>query len=290
MLLFLLANITSRLAILATFFIYIRAGREIYKKHTQLKNFSSHHEPEPLPVMNDPFSASKTTEITVTSESVAEQNGIDLTTLGGRRDPEAPLGPAKPNPAYSVNVFADRSSVNRAGQGELIKPVVSHASQTGQYTQSQQRSVTSNPVRRRQAYEANNAAWSYTKCAILFFSALLVTWIPSSANRVYSVVHTSRTSLPLEYMSALVLPLQGFWNAIIYIVTSWKACQMLADDVLAGAGRRPKIQELVGFPRNDNFQMMSPSRNPGSKNYESESMTELANSRPNSEEQHKRRR
>jgi hypothetical protein len=96
--------------------------------------------------------------------------------------------------------------------------------------------------------------------------------------------------VPLEYASAFVLPLQGFWNALIYIVTSWKACQMLADDVLHGAGRRPNVQELVGFPRADNFKMMSAGRKgPNDKNYESESMTELANSRPNSHEHSKAR-
>lgn len=46
------------------------------------------------------------------------------------------------------------------------------------------------------------------KCAILFFTALLVTWIPSSANRAFSVLHANEVSLPLE-----VLPLQDFWNA-----------------------------------------------------------------------------
>ncbi len=87
------------------------------------------------------------------------------------------------------------------------------------------------------AYEANNAAWSYTKCAILFFTAMLVAWIPSSANRVYSVVHTDEASLPLEYMSALVLPLQGLWNTVIYMVTSWKACKQLAADLFGPAPR-----------------------------------------------------
>jgi hypothetical protein len=272
------------IAILLTFFIYIRAGSEIYKKHKQLKNFSSHHEPESSPPMNDPFGASKTTEVTVTSEEM-NQNGIDLTSLG-RRGSAAPSGPVRPNAAYSVNIFADKNLASRDGQGDAIVPIQSNV--TLPSAQTTQRAANSNPFRRRQAYEANNAAWSYSKCALLFFSALLITWIPSSANRVFSVVHTEESSIPLEYASALVLPLQGFWNAVIYIVTSWKACQMLADDILQGAGHRPQIQELVGFPRNDNFKMMSPGRRATSdKTYESESMTELANTRPNSEEHSK---
>jgi hypothetical protein len=31
-----------------------------------------------------------------------------------------------------------------------------------------------------------------------------------------------------------VLPLQGFWNAIIYIVTSWAACKSMGGYVLGG--------------------------------------------------------
>ncbi|KAK3896455.1 hypothetical protein C8A05DRAFT_40010 [Staphylotrichum tortipilum] len=40
-------------------------------------------------------------------------------------------------------------------------------------------------------------------------------------------------------MSAFVLPLQGFWNSIIYFVTSWAAVRMLADDVRGWCGRGP---------------------------------------------------
>jgi hypothetical protein len=278
----------SRIAILVTFFIYTRAGSEIYKKHKQLKNFSSHIEPEPLPPMDDPINSSKTTEVMVTSE-IVDHNAIDLSPLG-RRGSETPSAPRAPNAAYSVTISSSKRAFSRReSHGDVILPIQSNA--TVSTPPITHRAATANPMRRRQAYEANTAAWSYTKCAILFFSALLVTWIPSSANRVYSVVHVGESSEPLEYMSAFVLPLQGFWNAIIYVVTSWKACQLLVDDILHGArvGRRPNVQELVGFPRADNFKMMSPSRkSPSDKNYESESMTELANSRPSSTEHSKR--
>ncbi|TAQ85797.1 hypothetical protein B7494_g5889 [Chlorociboria aeruginascens] len=74
---------------------------------------------------------------------------------------------------------------------------------------------------------ANTAAWSYTKVAFLFFVALMVTWVPSSANRVYSLAYPGRISIPLEFASALVLPLQGFWNTVVYILTSWDSCKQL---------------------------------------------------------------
>jgi hypothetical protein len=115
-----------------------------------------------------------------------------------------------------------------------------------------------NASSRRRNFESHNAAWAYTKCAILFFSVLLITWIPSSGNRVYSMVNGGDVSKPLFFASAFVLPLQGFWNAIIYIVTSWAACKSLWGYCVAGlagwrdwagvrwlGGRRVSIVEIV---------------------------------------------
>ena len=62
---------------------------------------------------------------------------------------------------------------------------------------------------------------AYTKCASLFFLSIIVTWVPSSANRVYGLNHTSSPSYPLSLGAAAVLPLQGFWNTIIFFWISW---------------------------------------------------------------------
>ncbi|KAK5656164.1 hypothetical protein OQA88_4924 [Cercophora sp. LCS_1] len=271
------------IVILITFFIYIRAGREIYKKHKQLRDFSySHHEPEPMPPMDDPFSSTKTTEVVVTSEARDKAAGFDLTAPSGsrmQRASEPAAAPKQPNPAYSVTIQSGRRGNGRGSYGDMVLPIQTNVSAET----APPAPKTGNPLRRRAAYEANNATWSYTKCAILFFTAMLVTWIPSSANRLYSLIHTNQTSVALEYMSAFVLPLQGFWNAIIYMVTSWKACKMLYNDMFRG-GRHQK-QETVGR----SFQMMSSGRS-GSKSsgktYKTESMTELAGSRPSTNERH----
>ena len=69
--------------------------------------------------------------------------------------------------------------------------------------------------------------WSYYKCALLFFVAVVVTWVPSSANRIYSLVFPEKVSFGLSLAAGLVLPLQGFWNTLIYIATSWLTCKAL---------------------------------------------------------------
>lgn len=60
---------------------------------------------------------------------------------------------------------------------------------------------------------------AYLRTSFLFALSVLVTWIPSSMNRIHS--WTSGES-PFEFhvATAAVLPLQGLWNAIIFFVTS----------------------------------------------------------------------
>lgn len=88
----------------------------------------------------------------------------------------------------------------------------------------------------KSAMKANKAAFAYARCAMLFFIGLLITWLPSSMNRVYSYVHKD-TNFPLSFLSALVLPAQGFWNFTVYTGTSWKSCVSLWEDVRS-RGRR----------------------------------------------------
>jgi hypothetical protein len=82
-----------------------------------------------------------------------------------------------------------------------------------------------NPSVSLPSIDANRAAISYCKCALLFFAAMLVTWVPSTINRLVTLVHPHDPIFALNYVAALVLPLQGFWNATIYIFTSLPACK-----------------------------------------------------------------
>ncbi|KAJ5715919.1 uncharacterized protein N7483_013100 [Penicillium malachiteum] len=82
-------------------------------------------------------------------------------------------------------------------------------------------------IQRRFLTESNPAKWVYTKYAMLFFVALLVTWVPSTANRVCALVRPDAFSFGLNYASSFVLPLQGFWNSLIYVSISWPAFKTL---------------------------------------------------------------
>ena len=55
--------------------------------------------------------------------------------------------------------------------------------------------------------------------------------VPSTINRCYALAHPDQVNFGLNYVSSLVFPLQGFWNVIVYIVTSQTACKRLWSDI-----------------------------------------------------------
>lgn len=56
---------------------------------------------------------------------------------------------------------------------------------------------------------------------------MLRTQVPSSVNRVYALTHPGASNIPLAFAAGIVLSLMGFWNSVIYIVTSRAACKEL---------------------------------------------------------------
>ena len=65
---------------------------------------------------------------------------------------------------------------------------------------------------------ALRGARAYTHVAILLFIIMVIYWVPSTVNRAYSFNHPP--SFGLNLAAASVLPLQGFFNCIIYCFTS----------------------------------------------------------------------
>ena len=232
----------------------------------------------------------KTTEVTVTTEALDPSGDIQMHRMS-RQGSNMKLMQPPHGQAYSITISSDHQppvlpEPDRATpySGPRFSEMPPPKDGNGNDNRAQR-------IARRRNQELNNAAWSYTKCAILFFTALLITWVPSSANRVYSVIHPGEISATLELMSALVLPLQGFWNAGIYILTSRAACKALLQDILSS--RRPEKKGVPHRFGTSHVQHLpsSASQHPfrgtprSGKTYETESMTELANSRGSSAEE-----
>ena len=240
--------------IVVAFAIYIAAGHSIFTKRRQLRAFSSPARPQIIAVEN-PFTSFKTTEVHVTSE-LADIPHHDYRNIfskvddrGGPTSPDCGLG------QYTVTINSAPLSPTLMSPTLGPKQAVATSSTSDKVLQQLQQR------KHRAAMEANTAAWGYTKCAILFFVSLLVTWVPSSINRVYSLVHPDLISIPFTYASAVVLPLMGFWNFVIYVTTSWAACKLLFNSLFGGskakAAAARRLSKTVTEPRQVNLRKKS---------------------------------
>lgn len=208
------------------------AGKEIFQSRKKLRAFNK--KPDYPTGNEDIFDSHKTTEVNITSE-VVPITRIDAksTTVSANVPSRSPLGQGYDR--YTVTIRSaplnPRIIIPLAPSGETL-------------------TYRKNPP----ATEANTAAWAYTKCAVLFFISLLITWVshclpnalrnrsqvlvetsiadlrsqvPSSINRVYTLVYPDHVSVTCTFAAGVVLPLMGFWNSVIYITISWKPCKML---------------------------------------------------------------
>ena len=187
------------------------AGREIFKKRHQLRAFA----------IEDHYHAFKTTDYQVTSdfESVPlEHKPSAHITLPNRASDgtDSSSSYTTTYPKYAVKISASP------------RPSLPNHSSSDYRRQK----------RHRSAIEANRAAaFGYTKVASLFFVSLLVTWVPSSINRVYSLIYPDTVSVPYAYAAGVVLSLMGFWNSVIYVTTTRDACKTLFSSLFRRLSR-----------------------------------------------------
>jgi len=183
-------------AILFAFCIYCLAFIKIWRHRHELTGLFN-------PFNEDPFAGTIKTEINV----VSTYNPGDAFKADTERGMPHFLGQEEQNTSfdpYTVNVEAEDRRPSKPEIPHLIS------------------------LTRAAALEsANPDAWLYARVAFLFFCALLISWVPSSINRLYSLANPDKLNFGLNYTETFVLPLQGFWNAIVYIITSHIACRNL---------------------------------------------------------------
>ncbi|TVY15055.1 hypothetical protein LARI1_G007555 [Lachnellula arida] len=198
-------------AIVFAFAVYAMAGKVIWNKRRHLDGFLN-------PLNENPFTQIVTTEIEITHQERFIVKEDDETQITSER-------PKHFDP-YSVNVQVDPT----AQPGRPMPAPMRMRGITRDIAES----------------ETNPDAWLYARVAFLFFLALLITWVPSSVNRVYAMANPGVTNFALNYVSSLVFPLQGFWNVIVYIVTSQQACRRLWSSMT----RRSSARQNANFGPN----------------------------------------
>ncbi|KAK2051069.1 G-protein coupled receptor [Colletotrichum caudatum] len=62
---------------------------------------------------------------------------------------------------------------------------------------------------------------AFLRVCSLFAVSVLFTWTPGTINVVYEFVKPDDASFGLHVACATVLPLQGVWNAVIFLATNW---------------------------------------------------------------------
>ncbi|KAL4991606.1 hypothetical protein BDW68DRAFT_151603, partial [Aspergillus falconensis] len=179
--------------IFVTLAIYARIGELVWRRRRQLKEVGGLDTTIDVSIPDDP-PFSKVTEIRITRENAAPFRSEAGPSV--EQDSTFSCAQSSHRP-YSVNV--------QAGSNQLeLDPISNAEPSDGPPDREYHNSRT--------VSEVNTAAWAYTKYAMLFFVALLVTWVPSTINRVYAFIRPESSNFGLNYASSFVLPLQGFWN------------------------------------------------------------------------------
>ena len=235
-----------RVCIVVAFSIYLTSGAEIFKKRRELRAFNNSNgaaaDKTASASTEESWANFKTTQIAVTSEvgtAVMPLGTIEecfhphpasLSKAQQKRSPQVSMS-GKIYEPYSVDI----ASPPKEGRPRLPQ----YASATTSTTQAQKK--------RSAAMEANRAAWGYSKVALLFFFSLLITWVPSSAFRIFSLVHPKSDNLGLAYVAGIVLSLMGFWNSVIYFMTSRAACKDLLVTIFSRGNSHLRKNDITAI-------------------------------------------
>ncbi|CAN9173900.1 unnamed protein product [Alternaria alternata] len=168
---------------------------------------------------------------------------IRLLSKPSRMDDLATESSSAPIPIYTPSFQIEDIEAQRilhqgtAGRNGYRATVVAASPTAGTATASTTL-CKSRPATKRTA-EGHAAAMAYFQVAFLMFLALFVVWLPSSINRMYQFTK-NRPSFALNVTSAIVLPLQGAWNATIYIFTTRRECKQAWSTVMSKLSGKPR--------------------------------------------------
>ncbi|RGP80852.1 hypothetical protein FLONG3_1000 [Fusarium longipes] len=206
---------------------YFMVGYHVFRSRNRLKSLSASKSREQAPVEpsqsqgqrqvdfltvpQDCFYGTIVTEVQVV-HSTASTNNL----------------PDPPRPAYTTRSstpqvsFDEPASGMQSSNSHYFSTSISPGVRNNQSNGSPLRRMTSATSRTVSKFVIDDPIKkAYLRTSFLFAVSVLVTWIPSSLNRIQSWLLGSS---PFEYhvATAAVLPLQGLWNAVIFFVTSWR--------------------------------------------------------------------
>ncbi|KAF5974885.1 hypothetical protein FBULB1_7616 [Fusarium bulbicola] len=207
---------------------YFMVGYHVFHTRNQLKSLTASMSREPalveppqpqaqrqvefLSVPQDCFYGTIVTEVQVVHSTPSANH------LPSEPKPAYTAGPSSPQVSFDENPHVVQGSHSHYFSTS-ISPGIDSRERTSMSPLRRMTSATNRTVNKFVIDDPIKRA--YLRTSFLFALSVLVTWIPSSLNRIHSwLVGTS----PYEYhvATAAVLPLQGLWNAVIFFVTSGK--------------------------------------------------------------------
>lgn len=159
------------------------------------------------------------------SESVVKYHTLRCQSQGVKNLPQSHTSKSQNWETLLVHEIHRRSSFL---QGLLSK----------QSMQTKPQSATAKPP--CSSSSPSSAHGAYPRQLPTAFPSLTSPRVPSTINRVYTLAHPDEAIFGFDLASSIVLPLQGFWNTVIYIVTSLAACKELLQHIKAVLFCRPR--------------------------------------------------
>ena len=146
--------------------IYIYVGVGIFRKRSQLRNFGSDHSNAVQSIVS-----TKTTEVRVTRELNTWRNSASQSSVIKGEDVDVE---ARPVVACKPGGYRQYSVTINSGKGPTVGVTTLSSSHGHALPRTR---------------ETTDVAWSYTRAAVAYFVAMLVTWVSHSFFRFF-VLHT----------------------------------------------------------------------------------------------------
>ncbi|KAI0146691.1 G-protein coupled receptor [Pestalotiopsis sp. NC0098] len=235
--------------ILLSSVIYIAVGWYVFKQRNQLRNLS----------LSDP-----SRERSGNRDSAEKRLNVNAAVMGSIA--------AEVTHTTTVQVASPISDTPKAGINWFAGPPTDSSSKDEQEavqaepTYHTMTRITAEPPPQKPWYRRMAVAYSrwcskfshmdpvklaYLRTSFIFAISVLVTWTPSSINRVHDLVTGSYASFGLNLASGIVLPLQGVWNAIIFFSTSWTPLKEESQWVLNRIRGLPRGLQDAAAVRNE---------------------------------------
>ncbi|KAI1818415.1 hypothetical protein GGS20DRAFT_596216 [Poronia punctata] len=227
--------------------IYVAIGYSVFKQRNQLRNVLLRN-PDP-PGTRD--SGEKDLFANAAVMGVANREVRQVTTFKTISEPIATHGSnGRPTswfkgPAEEQQANLERPPVGMTQQpGPMPTTITSISAEPPVEKSIWRRVVGSFNHWRAKFHHMDPVKLSYLRTSFVFAVSVLITWTPSSINRVHDLVRPNEFSFGLNLASSIVLPLQGLWNAVIFFSTTWPD---LCDEV------RVKVDyHFKGIPKGRN--------------------------------------